>query len=121
MTLRIDTATDAQAAWFDPDGLAQTVIYTQPARELGTAAVETSISAVISYGENPGGVGREVAAEMTAVIPQASIAAPRKDGDFITIFGVVWRVRKIMAGDALGIAWQLECTRGEQAVMRGRA
>jgi hypothetical protein len=121
MTLRTDTATDAQAAWFDTDGLARTVLYTQPARELGTAVVETSIPAVIVYGENPGGAGREIAVEMTAVIQQATIAAPRKDGDLITVAGVVWRVRKVRAGDALGISWHLDCTRGEQAVMRGRA
>lgn len=121
MTLRNDIATDAQAAWFDTDGLAQTVTYTQPAREEDTAEVETLIAAVITYGENPGGAGRDVAAEMTAIIPRASIAAPRKDGDLITVSGVVWRVRKVKAGDALGICWQLDCTRGEQAVMRGRA
>lgn len=120
MTLRADILTDAQAAWFDPDGLAQTVSYTQPARELGTAALVTEIPAVISYGENPGGTGRDVAANMTALIPQASIAAPRKDGDLITVAGAIWRVRKVKAGDALGIAWQLDCTRDEQAVMRRR-
>jgi hypothetical protein len=121
MTLRNDIATDALAAWFDTDGLAQTVAYTQPARELGTVEVETLIPAVIVYGENPGGAGREIAAEMSAIIQQASITTPRKDGDFITVSGVVWRVRKVRAGDALGISWHLDCTRGEQAVMRGRA
>lgn len=120
MTLRDDIATDAQAAWFDTDGLAQTVTYTQPARELGTVEVVTSIPAVISYGENLGGTGRNVAVELVALIPRASIAAPRDDGDFITVDGVVWRVRKNRAGDALGIGWELECTRGERAVMRGR-
>jgi len=121
MTLRDDIATDAQAAWFDTDGLAQTVIYTQPARVLGEVEVVTEIPAVISYGENPGGDRRYAVAAMTAIIPQASIAAPRKDGDFLTIDGVIWRVRKVKAGDGLGIAWELECTSGEQAVMRARA
>lgn len=119
MTLRDEIATDAQAAWFDTDAIAQTVTYTQPAREVGTVKVETSIPAIISYGENPGGTGKNVAAEMVAVIPRASIATPRRDGDLITIAGVVWRVHKINAGDALGISWQLECGRGAQRVVQG--
>jgi hypothetical protein len=120
MALRDDIATDAQAAWFDTDGLAQTVIYTQPARELGTAAVETEIQAVVVYGENPGEDRRYAAGFITAIIPRASIALPRKDGDFLTIAGTIWRVRKIKAGDGLEISWELECTSGEQAVMKGR-
>jgi hypothetical protein len=121
MGLWDDIATDAQAAWFDTDGLAQTVLYTQPARELGTAAVVTSIPAVIVYGDNLGGQGRYILEEMVAKIPVASIAQPRKDGDTITVAGVVWHVRKIKGQDTLGIAWELGCTSGEQAVMRARA
>jgi hypothetical protein len=118
MTLRDDIATDAQAAWFDTDGLAQTVTYTQPARELGTAEVVTEIPAVILQGDNLGGQGRYILEEMVAKIPVASIANPRKDGDTITIDGVVWQVRKVKGQDALGIAWELGCTCNEQAVMR---
>lgn len=120
MTLRDEIAADAQAAWFDTDGLAQTVTYTQPVRELGTVKVETSIPAIISYGDNLGGQGRFILEEMVAKIPAASIAQPQTDGDTITVDGVVWRVRKIKGKDVLGIAWELGCTRGEQAVMRGR-
>jgi hypothetical protein len=119
MSLWDEIATDAQAAWFDTNGLAQTVIYTQPARETGTVKVESSIPAVISYGENPGGTGQNVAAEMVALIPRDSIATPRRDGDTITVNGEVWRVHKIKAGDALGISWQLECSRKGQRVVRG--
>jgi hypothetical protein len=115
MALRDDIATDAQAAWFDTDGLAQTVIYTQPARESGEAKVVTDIPAIISYGENPKDEGRFHLAEMTAFIPAAAIAQPRKDGDTITVAGVVWRVRRVRAGDALEISWMLECSRDEQA------
>jgi hypothetical protein len=121
MTLREDIATDAQAAWFDTGGLAQTVTYTQPGRESGGAEVVTSLPAVISYGENPGGDRRFTAAALIVLIPRASIAAPRKDGDYLTVDGVIWRVRNIKAGDALGITWELECTSGEQAVMKSRA
>ena len=121
MTLRDEIATDAQAAWFDTDGLAQTVLYTQPVRELGTVEVVTSIPAVIIYGDNLGGQGRYILEEMVAKIPVASIAQPRKDGDTITVDGIVWQVRKVKGKDTLGIAWELGCTSGEQAVMRGRA
>jgi hypothetical protein len=120
MTLREDIATDAQAAWFDTDGLAQTVTYTQPAREEGTVEAVTQLPAVILYGDNLGGQGRYILEEMVAKIPVASIAQPRKDGDTITIDGVVWQVRKIKGKDTLGIAWELGCTTNEQAVMRER-
>jgi hypothetical protein len=121
MSLRDDIATDAQAAWFDTDGLAQTVTYTQPARELGTSEVITQVPAVILYGDNLGGQGRYILEEMVAKIPVASIVQPRKDGDTITVDGVVWHVRKVKGQDTLGIAWELGCTTNEQAVMRGRA
>lgn len=121
MTLRDDMATDAQAAWFDTDGLAQTVTYTQPARELGTVEVVTEIPAVILQGDNLGGQGRYILEEMVARIPVAAIAQPRKDGDTITIGGVVWAVRKIKGQDVLGISWELGCTCNEQAVMKSRA
>jgi hypothetical protein len=121
MALRDDIATDAQAAWFDTDGLAQTVTYTQPARELGTVATVTEIPAVILLGDNLGGQGRFILEEMVAKIPVASIPNPRKDGDTITVNGAVWRVRKIKGQDTLGIAWELGCTTGEQSTMRDRA
>jgi hypothetical protein len=121
MTLRNDITTDAQAAWFDTDGLAQTVTYTRPAREPGTSEVVTAIPAVIRYGDNLGGAGRYLLEELVAIIPQASLAAPRTDGDYLTVDGVIWRVRKVKAGDGLGIAWELGCTSGEQAVMKGRS
>jgi hypothetical protein len=126
MSLRDDAAADAPAAWFDTDGLAQMVIYTRPSRELGEPEVVTEIPAVIHYGENPQdaghyqSAGRAQAAVLTARISAVSITDPRRDGDTLTIAGVIWRVRKIRSGDALGIAWELECTRAEQSVRRGR-
>ena len=120
MTLREDIATDAQAAWFDTDGLAHTVTYTQPARELGEVEVVTAIPAIISYGDNASGQGRYILEEMVAKIPAAIIAKPRIDGDSITVDGVIWRVRKLKGKDALGIAWELGCTSAEQAVKRGQ-
>jgi hypothetical protein len=121
MALRDDIATDAQAAWFDTGGLAQTVTYTQPGRESGGAEVVTEIPAVIIQGDNLGGHGRYILEEMVALIPVASIARPRKDGDTITVDGVVWAVRKVKGQDALGIAWELGCTCNEQAAMKSRA
>ncbi len=120
MTLRDDILTDAQAAWCDTDGLAQMVTYTQPSRELGEAEVVTEIPAIILPGGSPGWGGRYEGTVMRATIPRTSISDPRKDGDTITIDGVVWRIRTVQGGDALGISWELECTRGEKAVMRGR-
>jgi hypothetical protein len=120
MSLRDDILTDAPDAWFDTGGLAQTVTYTQPARELGTAAVEQDIPAIILAGDAVGGSGRYILEEMLARVPVASVSNPRVDGDFLTVAGVVWRVRKVKGKDALGIAWELGCTMGEQAVMRSR-
>ena len=117
MTLRDDAITDAQAAWFDTDGLAQTVSYTQPSRELGVAEVVQAIPAVISFGDNLGGTGRYLMEEMVALIPAASVAQP-KDGDLITLEGTVWTVRKVKLGDGLGVSWTLGCTRGARAVQR---
>lgn len=120
MTVRDDLAADLAGAIFDLEtGMVQMVIYTQPAREPGTVEVATEIPAQISYGENPGGGGRQQAAMMTALIPRASIAEPRQDGDTITVDGVLWRVRQNLGGDMLGATWKLECTREERAVMRG--
>jgi hypothetical protein len=119
MTLRADIITDAQAAWFDTDGLAQTVVYTQPSRALGVEEVVKEIPAIIQPGENLKDAGRYQVEEMSVMIPVAEITAPLQ-GDIITAGDFIWTVRRIKAGDALGIAWDLECTKGARAVMRER-
>jgi hypothetical protein len=120
MALRDEIIADGEAAWFDTDGLAQIVTYFQPSRNLGEVEVTQEIPAVLTYGDNLGGQGRFLLQEMTALIPRSTIAAPR-DGDTLTVAGEVWTVRKIVAGDALGVTWTLGCTRGERATMRRQA
>ena len=114
MTLREDLAADRQAAWFAPDGLAQPVSY-QPAA--GGAAIPTMV--IVQYGDNLGGQGRYLLEEMTAFVNAAEVALPQ-NGDEITLTetGAVWTVRKIKAGDVLGLGWHVGCTRAVRAAQR---
>src|SRR4030042_962384 len=115
MTLREDMAADAQAAWFDTDGLAQTVTYQIPATQFEEER-DLEISSLINYGENLGNEpSRYLREEMTAVVPAADIPLP-KDGDKIIIGEVVWRVRGIIRGN--GVAWEVNCTKGERPRMQ---
>jgi hypothetical protein len=113
MTLREDTIADGQAAWFDTDGLAQTVVYT--VKETGE---QKQIPVVVAFGDNLGGAGRYLMEEMTAIVRVSDVTLP-KDGDAITFDGAEWTVRKIKEGDGLGIAWTIGCTKGCRATQRG--
>ncbi|MCL4502483.1 MAG: hypothetical protein M1438_11620 [Deltaproteobacteria bacterium] len=112
MTLREDILTEAPAAWFDTDGLAQPVTYKT------AAGVEIATAAALQFGSDSAEQGRYLVEEMTALVPAADIAVPQ-NGDSVTLVdGSVWTVRKTKAGDALGIAWQLGLTRGERPTQR---
>ncbi len=113
MSLREEISADGQAAWFDTDGLAQTVTYT--IKETGE---QKQIPVVVSFGDNLGGAGRYLMEEMTAIVRVSDVALP-KDGDAITLGGGEWTVRKIKGGDGLGIAWTVGCTKGVRATQRG--
>ena len=118
MTLRDEIAADAQAAWFDTDGLAQTVVYT-PDGARPTPGAPVSVPAVLVYGGNLEAQGRFLAEEMTAKVRQADVAAPQA-GDTLAVGAAVWTVQRVTNGDGLGLAWELACTKGVRAGARGR-
>ncbi len=115
MTLRADMLTDAPAAWFDTDGLAQMVTYTP--KDTGVAA---DIAAVCTYGEFQGGVkgsaggGTYLVDQMSVLVQVADVAQP-KPGDQITVAGEVWMVLHPTSRNQ--VAWTLACTKEQRGVL----
>jgi hypothetical protein len=107
MSLRNDILADAEAAWFDPDGLGQEVTY-----KVANAGTGTIITALITYGEDLAEDGRYLMEKMTATIQAADIARPA-NGDTITISSALWFVHSIREGN--GFHWILDCVKDVRA------
>ena len=106
MGLRDDILTDAASAWFDTDGLAQTVTY-----KAGGSGAGISLAAVLEYGADaePESAPRGYIAMYyrrvgTAIIQAADVASPA-EGDTITVGSEIWTVRAIESGN--GFHWRL--------------
>jgi hypothetical protein len=110
--LRDDIPTDGPAAWFDPDGLAQSVVYTPQA-----GAVVT-IDALVEYGENLQEDRGYLVEKMTLRLQAADVAQP-VEGDAVLIGaageypGIRWIVQFIREGN--GWHWTLECYKDARA------
>jgi len=112
MTLREDMIADGQAAWFETDGLAQTVVY-----RAGGAGAGAAIPALVLCQENPREDSRFYRAAALITVQAADVPAPAP-GDTFTLGTDIWTLRSITAGN--GIHWQLNCTGGVRPVLRQR-
>lgn len=113
MTFWADVVTDGAGAWFDADGLARSATY-----KAGGTGGGTACFVVIAYGaqpeveRSPVNLGRQVRYlydEAQAIIEAAAAASPAA-GDTLTVAGVTWTVREVMAGN--GVHWRLRLQSG---------